>query len=71
MGRIQFYLSDDANNMLTNYKNGDWLLIDDVPANEIQSLKAAYPNDFRISGQIGTNYLCFNVNTPLLPQGGS
>lgn len=67
MDRIQFYLSDDANNMLTNYKNGDWLLIDDVPANEIQSLKAEYPDDFRISGQIGTNYLCFNANTPLLP----
>lgn len=68
MERIQFYLSDDANNMLTNFKNGDWLLIDDVPANEIQSLKATYPEAFQVSGQIGTNYLCWNANAPLLPR---
>ena len=35
METIEFYLSDDANNMLSNFKNGDWLLIDDVPTNEI------------------------------------
>jgi len=68
MGRIQFYLSGDANNMLTNFQNGDWLLIDDVPANEIRSLREKYPESFRVSGQIGTNYLCFNVNASLLPQ---
>ena len=68
MKTLHFYLSNDANNMLTNFRNGDWLMIDDVPANEIQSLKVNYPESFRISGQIGTNYLCFNVNTPLLPQ---
>lgn len=66
MQTLRFYLSNDANNMLTNFQNGDWLLIDDVPANEIRSLKVKYPESFRISGQIGTNYLCFNVNTPLL-----
>lgn len=68
MNRIHFYLSSDANNMLTNFQNGDWLLIDDVPANEIQSLRAKYPEAFRVSGQIGTNYLCWNVNAPLLPR---
>ena len=67
METIRFYLSSDANNMLTNFQNGDWLLIDDVPADEIQSLKQKYPDSFRISGQIGTNYLCWNVNAPLLP----
>ena len=68
MNEIKFYLSDDANNMLTNYKNGDWLLIDDVPTNEIAALKADYPEEFVIAGQIGTYYVCWNVNEALLPQ---
>jgi len=65
MNEIKFYLSDDANNMLTNYKNGDWLLIDDVPTNEIASLKTDYPEEFVIAGQIGTYYVCWNVNESL------
>ena len=67
MNEIKFYLSDDANNMLTNYKNGDWLLIDDVPTNEIAALKTDYPTEFVIAGQIGTYYVCWNINEPLLP----
>jgi len=47
MPEIKFYLSDDANNMLTNYKNGDWLLIDDVPTNDIATLKTEYPEELR------------------------
>ncbi len=65
MNEIKFYLSDDANNMLTNYKNGDWLLIDDVPTNEIASLKKDYANEFVIAGQIGTYYVCWNINESL------
>ena len=65
MNELKFFLSDDANNMLTNYKNGDWLLIDDVPTNEIASLKTDYPEEFVIAGQIGTYYVCWNVNEPL------
>ena len=68
MNEIKFYLSDDANNMLTNYKNGDWLLIDDVPTDEIAALKTEYPEEFVIAGQIGTYYVCWNVNEPLLPK---
>ena len=67
MQEIKFYLSDDANNMLTNFKNGDWLLIDDVPTNEIAALKEAYPTEFVVAGQIGTYYVCWNINKPLLP----
>ena len=67
MQEIKFYLSDDANNMLTNFKNGDWLLIDDVPTNEIASLKEAYPTEFVVAGQIGTYYVCWNINKTLLP----
>ena len=67
MNEIKFYLSDDANNMLTNFKNGTWQLIDDVPTNEIAALKVDYPAEFVVAGQIGTYYVCWNVNEPLLP----
>ena len=68
MNEIKFYLSDDANNMLTNFKNGTWQLIDDVPTNEIAALKVEYPTEFVVAGQIGTYYVCWNINEPLLPQ---
>ena len=67
MEEIKFFLSDDANNMLANFKNGEWLLIDDVPTNEIATLKTEYPEEFVIAGQIGTYYVCWNVNQELLP----
>ena len=67
MPRIDFYLSDDNNNMLTNFKNGEWLLIDDVPSNEIATLKTEYPDEFVVAGQIGTYYVCWNINEELLP----
>jgi len=67
MEEIKFYLSDDANNMLTNFKKGDWQLIDDVPTNEIATLKAEYPTEFVVAGQIGTYYVCFNINENILP----
>ncbi len=68
MPEIKFYLSDDTNNMLTNFKNGDWLLIDDVPTNEISSLKETYPDEYVVTGQLGTYYVCWNVNENLLPE---
>ena len=67
MPKLVCHLSSDANNMLTNFKNGDWLMIDDVPSNEIANLKTSYPTEFVIAGQIGTYYVCWNVNTDLLP----
>lgn len=67
MPEIRFYLSDDTNNMLTNFRNGDWLLIDDVPTNEILSLKEEYPDEFVVTGQLGTYYICWNISEKLLP----
>ncbi len=67
MPEINFYLSDDANNMLTNFENGAWQLIDDVPTNEIAALKEKYPDEFKIAGQIGTYYVGWNVNEDILP----
>ena len=67
MKQIKYSLSDDSNNMLVNFKSGAWQLIDDVPTNEIASLKTEYPNEFVIAGQIGTYYVCWNINEDLLP----
>jgi ABC-type oligopeptide transport system substrate-binding subunit len=64
---LNCYLSDDANNMLTNFKNGTWKLIDDVPTNEIANLKKDYADSFVIAGQIGTYYVCWNINEKILP----
>jgi len=67
VNEIVFYLSDDANNMLANFKNGTWLFIDDVPTAEISTLSKDYPNEYVTSGQLGTYYVIFNVNKDLLP----
>ncbi len=67
MEQIKFHLSSDTNNMLTNFKNGDWLLIDDVPTNEIVTLKEQYGEEFNCVGLIGTYYVSWNINEPLLP----
>lgn len=69
MDVVECYLSDDNNNMLANFENGDWLLIDDVPTDEIPALKEKYPEEFVVAGQIGTYYVCWNVNEDILPAG--
>ena len=69
MDKIVFYLSDDNNNMLSNFKNGEWQLIDDVPTNEIPALKENYPDEFKVEGQIGIYYVCWNINEDILPAG--
>ena len=69
MDEINFYLSDDANNMLANFQNGDWLLIDDVPNAEIDNLKVQYPDEFFVGSQMGTYYVSWNANAEILPEG--
>ena len=71
MDVINFYLSDDANNMLANFKNGEWVMIDDVPVDEIKTLEKDYPDEFVIAGQIGTYYVCWNINEEILPEGST
>ena len=67
MPQIKFHLSDDNAAMLRNFQNGDWLFIDDVPTNDIKSLKTDYADEFVVAGQIGTYYVCWNVNEDILP----
>ncbi len=71
MDTIKCYLSDDANNMLSNFKNGEWQFIDSVPTNEIEAIKADYPDEFYNVGQLGTYYVCWNINKSILPEGTS
>ena len=71
MKELNFSLCDDANTMLSNFKNGEWLLIDDVPTNEIPALKTEYPDEFKVAGQIGTYYVCWNINEEILPAGNT
>ncbi len=67
MDKLEFYLSDDSNNMLTNFQNGSWQLIDDVPTNEIASLQQNYADEYSVASQLGTYYVCWNINESLLP----
>ncbi len=67
MDTIKCYLSDDANNMLSNFKNGDWQFIDSVPTNEMEALKADFADEFYNVGQLGTYYVCWNINKSILP----
>ena len=60
--KITFAFNDDDASLLANYKNGSYLFIDSVPNDEIDALKAAYPTEFQIEGQLGTYYVCFNMN---------
>ena len=69
MDEINFYLSDDENNMLANFRNNDWLMIDSVPNAEIDALKAEYPDEFVVGSQMGTYYVSWNVNASILPEG--
>ena len=67
MGEMKCFLSDDSNNQLTNWKNDTWQFIDDCPTNEMAAMKEQYPNEFTVVGQIGTYYVNWNINEPLLP----
>jgi len=67
MNEIKMYLSDDDNNILTNWKNDTWVFVESCPTNEIPAVKAEYPNEFVIAPSTGTYFLLFNMNEPLLP----
>jgi ABC-type oligopeptide transport system substrate-binding subunit len=59
---IKFAFSDDATAMLNSYKSGSYDFIDEVPVDQIKDIKTNYPKEFFNVGQLGTYYLCWNVN---------
>ena len=68
MNHIRFFLSDDRDLMRTNFLAGTLQLIDDVSADEIETMKTEFPGEFTAVGQSGTCYLTWDVNEPLLPE---
>jgi len=67
MNEIKMFLSDDDNNILTNWKNDTWLFVESCPTNEIPAVQAEYPTEYNIAPSTGTYFLLFNMNQPLLP----
>ena len=69
MDKIEFYLSDDANIMVANFTNDVWQMIDDMPFSDMAALKTEYSDEYVVAGQIGTYYVCWNVDKDILPAG--
>ena len=56
---IKFVLMDDDNAILAAFKNGEILLADSIPNDEIDALSAT--PEFNKVGQLGTYFVCFNT----------
>ena len=69
MPELRFYFTDNANTMLDNFKNGQWHFIDNIPSNELGTLKETYNSELSITEQLGTYFICWNVNETILPEG--
>ena len=67
MSEINWYLSDDHNTNLANWENGDWHYIDEIPTNEMARVKEQYADQYVVAPYAGTYYVCWNVNTEILP----
>ncbi len=61
--KLEFMLSADDTAIFAAYNAGDLDFIDTVPTDEIQNLLDN--PEFYIVDQLGTYYVCFNVNSPL------
>ena len=57
--KIKFELMEDNNTILSAFKNGEILFGDDLPNDEIEAMTG---NGLEIKSQLGTYFLCVNVN---------
>ena len=64
--KITWPFNEDDSSLLANYKNGSYLFIDSVPNDQIKTIKADYPTEYQVMGQLGTYYISFNMNDPAL-----
>ena len=64
--KLVWPFNEDDSSLLANYKNGSYLFIDSVPNDQIKTIKAAYPTEYQVMGQLGTYYVSFNMNDPAL-----
>ncbi len=65
---LNFYLSDNGNNVLVNFKNGDWDMITGLPTNEIQSIKENYSKQYYVNELAGCYFFVVNKNVDLSPK---
>ena len=63
--RLEFMLSADDTAVYAAYQAGDLDFIDTVPNDEIATLLADNNPEFNIVDNLGTYYVCFNVQSPL------
>ncbi len=64
--KLIFAFNGDDTSLYANYQNGSYLFIDSVPAAEMQAIKEQYKDEYASPGQLGTYYVCFNVNDKAL-----
>lgn len=60
---INFKLMDDYNTVLSSFENGEIIFGEDIPSEEIERMKE---NGLYIAGQLGTYFICLNVNNDAL-----
>lgn len=59
--KINFKLMEDANTILSSFKNEEILFGDDCPTEEIESMK---DKGLVVAPQLGTYFICFNMEDP-------
>ncbi|MGN0452284.1 MAG: ABC transporter substrate-binding protein [Ruminococcus sp.] len=64
--KIIWPFNADDTSLYANYQNGSYQFIDSVPAAEIKAIEKNYPDEYKVAGQLGTYYVCFNVNDKAL-----
>lgn len=64
--KIVWPFNEDDSSLLANFKNGSYLFIDSVPNDQIKTIKADYPTEYQVMGQLGTYYVSFNMNDAAL-----
>lgn len=64
LGSIKWNLIEDSNASYSAYKNGEVLMIKDVPTEEIPSL--SNNSEFHVEPIIGTYYISFNLDNEIL-----
>lgn len=60
---INFHLMEDDNTILASFENGDILFGDSLPSEEIERMTG---NGLYIEPQLGTYFLCLNMDDPAL-----
>ena len=65
MERLEFMLSADDATVYAAYRAGDLDFIDTIPADEMPALLESGDPEFCVADNLGTYFLCFNVNSPM------